>query len=268
MSAKLLLHHHRYTFGYDTGSAYIPPQPGVTWIKQQEVHYEKLPVQTAKGITFSYLPDSLANRAEPDPALLDKTYRRRYFFGFTPAGREEINGIAFGLLSENRKNHKYNIRDTLVTRGLNIELHPMSLLFGFFLPYIGEIGKPNYSYERYLQESAPEWETKMYGVNLSLLHIGSRRIYGLNIAPTMTVVDEMHGLTITPIVNYAMVQQGTMISLYNNSKRSRGFQLGLINTSRDHRGLQIGLWNTNAKRRLPFINWQLKAADSSLQQRD
>jgi hypothetical protein len=42
-----------------------------------------------------------------------------------------------------------------------------------------------------------------------------------------------------------------------------GMQLGILNLAEELRGFQIGLWNRNARRALPFINWQFRASSKA-----
>ncbi|UYQ91388.1 hypothetical protein MKQ68_14940 [Chitinophaga horti] len=257
-----LLKFYDFRFVKDTGSNYIPGRAAYTWDKDgNRIEYEALPRLTRSGIDTSFVPHGISIREyslTPDPSLRDTIYRKRNVFGFTPGKREEINGLSFGFWTRNRKNKKYKVRDSLVTRGVNIELQPLVLVGLFVWPYLSVDPDETDTFEKYVEEGQYKWESKIYGFNVSLLNGGPRRIYGINLSATITSADEIHGLTISPIVNWSYIQKGTAIALVNRAFKTRGFQLGLFNKSFDHRGLQIGLWNRNAKRGLPIINWQLK----------
>lgn len=58
--------------------------------------------------------------------------------------------------------------------------------------------------------------------------------------------------------NESLKMNGVQIGVFNRSKELKGIQIGLINRSKKFKGFQLGLWNVNAKRKLPFINWNFK----------
>jgi hypothetical protein len=192
---------------------------------------------------------------------LDSTYSRRYLVWYTPCKVEEINGIAlsFGLVTENNKNSAINLRDSLLIRGLNVQVNPLSaLLIPYFLlnPILdGE--HPDSS--SYYEQHRHQWRTKIHGINLGVNTLESVRIAGLNFTGAITRVEEVHGISVSGISNFAYVMNGLSVSaIRNRATRANGLQIGLYNRAASLRGIQIGLWNVNAKRRLPFLNWQFR----------
>jgi hypothetical protein len=256
---SLNMRFYQFLFEKDTANNYIPGLPKTTFVHGRETKYELLPSFTRVGIKKNIEPDSISRYQyvkTPNPDKIDSTYRVRKVFGFTPTKVEEINGFSIGFSTRNDKNRRYHMRDTLITRGVNIELNPIALIGPIALVYtprrFGESNYPNYR-----DTLAAEWQGKNKGLNISLASVHDRIIEGVNLTATFTVVNELHGLSISALNNSAYVINGMAVSLVNDCLKSRGFQLGLFNRSRDHRGLQIGLWNVNGKRKLPFINWQL-----------
>ncbi|WP_295121383.1 hypothetical protein [uncultured Chitinophaga sp.] len=251
---------YQFIFEKDTSGNYIPGLPKTTFVHGRETHYELLPSFTRTGIKKNIEPDSISRYQyvkTPNPVNIDSTYRVRKVFGFTPTKVEEINGLSFGFSTKNDKNRRYHVRDTLITRGINIELNPIAIIGPIALVYSPRrFSETSYAY--YRDTLAATWEAKNKGLNISLANVHDRIIEGVNLTATFTVVNELHGLHISALTNSAYVIEGVAVSLLNDCVKSRGFQLGLVNRSRNHRGLQIGLWNVNGKRKLPLINWQLK----------
>ncbi len=225
--------------------------------------YELVPHLTAQGIDLLFEESGKtyyfygAGMTKPDRSKMDDTYDTKNFIWFTPCNVEEINGLAIGLYTKNIKNSEYNERDSLIIRGLAIELNLLSI-FGLMNPRLN--GPYPDSIDFYFKEIKTDWQVKVYGVNISLVNtINEMEIRGLNITPILTVIDEIHGVSISGVNNFCYILNGVSIAgLRNRAMIAKGIQIGLFNKSTDMRGIQIGLWNTNGKRSLPLINWQFK----------
>jgi hypothetical protein len=158
-----------------------------------------------------------------------------------------------------RNNRKFNERDSLIIRGICLELNPFQI-FNLINPYL--TGPYPDSVNIYNEAIKKDWQVKIYGINISLLTtINEMQIRGLNITGAFTVVDEIHGVSISGLNNFCYILDGISIAaLRNRAMTARGIQIGLFNKATDLRGFQIGLWNVNGKRSLPFINWQFRPA--------
>lgn len=225
--------------------------------------YELVPHLTAQGINLLFEENGRtyyfygSGMTKPDRSKMDYIYRKKKFIWYTPSKVEEINGLAIGLYTKNIKNSVFNERDSLVVRGLALELNPFAV-FSLMNPRFN--GPYPDSVNIYFEKLKKDWQVKVNGVNISLVNtINEMEIRGLNITPMLTVIDEVHGVSISGINNFSYILHGVSIAgIRNRAMITKGVQIGLFNKSTDLRGIQIGLWNTNAKRSLPIINWQFK----------
>jgi len=225
--------------------------------------YELVPHMTAQGIKLLFEEDGRTyyfyggGLTKPDRSKMDSTYNTRNVFWFTPCKVEEINGIALGFHAKNNKNEMFNERDSLIIRGLNLEINPFAI-FALLNPQLtGPYADSIDFYNEYIKK---DWQVKVFGVNLSLMTtINEMEIRGLNLTGLFTVVDEIHGITISGLNNFSYKMNGISIAgIRNRATFAKGIQIGLFNKSNDLRGFQFGLWNINGRRSLPFINWQFK----------
>lgn len=231
--------------------------------------YELVPHLTAQGVDLLFEESGRtyyfygAGMTKPDRSKMDNTYDKKNFIWFTPCNVEEINGIAIGLYTKNIKNREFNERDSLIVRGLSLEINPFSILAILFTSFDGPY--PD-SINIYYEKIKNDWEVKINGVNISLVNtINEMEIRGFNFTPLVTVIDEVHGVTISGLNNFCYILNGVSIAgLRNRATIAKGLQIGLFNKSTDMRGIQIGLWNTNAKRSLPLINWQFRPKKNKL----
>ena len=226
--------------------------------------YELVPHLTAQGITLLFEESGRpylfygAGMTKPDRTTFDGTYNTKNVIWFTPCRVEEINGLAIGLHTKNNKNREFNERDSLIVRGLAIEINPFSI-FGLMNPKFN--GPYPDSIDIYYENLKKDWQVKVHGVNISLVNtISEMELRGLNITPLLTVIDEIHGFSFSGINNFCYVLNGISIAgLRNRATIAKGVQIGLFNKATDLRGIQIGLWNINGRRSLPFFNWQFKS---------
>lgn len=194
---------------------------------------------------------------KPDRSKMDDSYDKKNIFWLTPCTVEEINGIAIGLHAKNIKNQEFNERDSLIIRGLNLEINP----FAVFSLMNSQLNGPYPdSLNFYNENISKDWQVKMHGVRISAVNtINEMRIKGFNLTGLITVVDEIQGVTISGINNFSYIMKGVSIAgIRNRSTFAKGVQIALFNQSTDLRGFQFGLWNINGRRSLPFINWQFK----------
>lgn len=222
--------------------------------------YELVPHLTAQGVGSLYEEQGRAyffyggGLTKPDRSQMDQTYSVQNVLGLTPTKVEKINGIAFGFYTENIKNDPYNEPDSLVVNGLNLEFNPMAAFPVFWGPWKGPYAD---SIELYNTQLKPRIENRINGVSIGISTINETRFAGLNVVGGITVIDEIHGVSIAGVSNFAYKLKGVSIAaLKNRATEAKGVQIGLINKATDMRGIQIGLWNTNGRRSLPFINWQ------------
>lgn len=106
------------------------------------------------------------------------------------------------------------------------------------------------------------------GLSIALYSLAND-LNGFSIHAAYNSAQNLRGLHISGIGNYANRSVGINVGLYNKSANMTGLQLGLINKSTHIKGLQIGLFNysdtvkglqigfinRNAKRVLPFLNF-------------
>lgn len=151
----------------------------------------------------------------------------------------------------------FDERDSLIIRGLNIQINPFAI-FAIMNPQLN--GPYPDSIDLYNELINKDWQAKIHGVNISVVNTFSEmRIKGFNLTGLITVVDEIHGISISGINNFSYIMNGVSIAgIRNRATMAKGVQIGLFNKSTDLRGFQFGLWNINGKRSLPFINWQFK----------
>lgn len=100
-------------------------------------------------------------------------------------------------------------------------------------------------------------ETNFNGLNISAFS-ATNKCNGVSIAPVFNGSVVSNGLQIGSLANYSARGNGVQIGISNVSDDLHGIQIGLFNKTENQRGIQLGLWNRNAKRSLPFINWQFK----------
>ncbi len=267
-----------FIFFKDTGDCSLKS----IWIRifsKDTTKYELVPYLTLQGVNLLYERNgdtyyfmgveeikSDSTDKEKSNSEKDTVYIVRNFVWFTPSKVNEINGLSIGLQPVNTKNTDKGV-DSLIIRGINISLGPYLMV----IPYI-VIGDINNIFQinrfldtNYFKNFNMNWETKIYGMNLSLvLTSGFENIYGieivgLNITGFYSVSGEIKGVSISGWGNEYYLLKGVSIAGFRNKGVIvRGLQIGLFNKVDDLRGIQIGLWNKNGKRSLPFINWQFK----------
>ena len=233
--------------------------------------YELVPHLTAQGVNLLYEESGLtyyfygAGMLIPDRSKMDDTYNKKNVFGFTPCKVEEINGFALGLHTKNTKNQIFNERDSLLVRGLSLEINPFSIFSIASTRLNGPYADSLHIYNSVIKK---DWQVKIKGVHISAINtINEMVLHGLNITGVFTVIDEIHGVSISGLNNFCYVLKGVSIAgLRNRATMAKGLQIGLYNKATDLRGFQIGLWNSNGKRSLPLINWQFKANKKKMKQ--
>lgn len=224
--------------------------------------YELVPHLTAQGVNLLFEENGKSyyfyggGMEKPDLSEVDTTYTAKTFLWFTPCNVERIDGIALGLFAENIKNDRYNIKDSLLINGINIEINPFAL-FAIMNPYVNGV-KPD-SIDFYRNQLKKEIGLTVNGLNLGIVMIRDAKVSGINLSGSKTVLGEMDGLNLSGISSFSYILRGISIAgLYNRATDAKGLQIGLYNKATDMKGIQIGLWNVNGRRALPFFNWQFK----------
>lgn len=249
-----------FIFAKDTTHCRIESRWGKIFTNVDE-DYELAPHLTAQGINLLYEEMGRTfyfyggGMMRPDRSKMDTTYDVRHGFWFTPCHVEKINGIALGLSAENIKNSPYYEKDSLVINGLNVEINPFAIFMLMNPHFVGPLPDSIEIYNEFLKKDI---ETTINGLNVSLVNtINEARLNGVSISSCITLVDEIHGFSLSGISNFAYRFNGVSIAaFYNRATVAKGLQIGLVNKATKLRGFQIGLWNTNGRRSLPFINWQ------------
>ena len=259
---KYSFDNYDFIFKQDT-TKYFISSAWVVIYNNDPTKYELVAHMTAQGINRLFEDSGRtyyfygSGMTKPDRSKMDDTYDKKNVIWFTPCKVEEINGIALGLHAKNSKNKMFNERDSLIIRGLNLEINP----FAIFSLMTSRLNGPYPdSLNIYNDNIKKDWQVKINGVNFSLLMtINEMRISGFNFTGLITVVDEIHGVTISGINNFSYIMNGISIAgLRNRATFAKGIQIALFNKSTDLRGFQFGLWNINGRRSLPLINWQFK----------
>ena len=216
-------------------------------------------VYEQNGFTYYYQGGAIDI---PDTSKISRTYKKRNGIWLTPCEVEEINGLAVGMYTKNLKNRDFGERDTLLVRGLALELNFFAL-FSLMNPKLNGPFPDSLSF--FAQTLSNDWQVKVNGVSISLVNnINEMTVRGMSLSSAITAVDRIYGLSVAGINNFCYVLKGLQLAgLRNRAGVARGLQLGLFNKATDLRGIQIGLWNMNGKRSLPFINWQFSSKKSS-----
>ncbi|WP_299441534.1 hypothetical protein [uncultured Aquimarina sp.] len=196
-------------------------------------------------------------------------------FSFSPihSNVSQVNGLVVGIGHyENKKIEHQRIN------GVNVEaLHIMPLLIvplRIDIPinsiYMGLIYNERSDFY-FLEDYERDTYLSMNGFNLSVGgFIGGANLNGLNIslgsmtneangvsiAPVINTSKVFNGLQISALANFSDTGKGMQLGISNVSENLKGIQIGVFNKTVDQRGFQFGLWNRNARRSLPFINWQ------------
>lgn len=204
-------------------------------------------------------------------SILEKTK----LFSLSPIHSDitNVNGLVMGLGHyENKKIQHQRIN------GVNIDIiHPAPLVlmtFGLEVPFrllpIGLIyidGTGVHVLDRSNDEVKLSMNglnisaggfyegTNFNGLNISLVSI-VKKLNGFSTAPVVNSSELFNGIQLAAIANLTEKGNGMKIAISNVAGKFKGVQVGLFNKSVDQRGFQFGLWNRNARRSLPFINWQ------------
>lgn len=260
---KYSFDNYNFIFKRDTAN-YSFPSNWVAIYNNDSLKYELVAHLTEQGINTLFEDNGRTyyfygkGMTKLDRSKIDTTFNQKNIFWFTPCNIEKINGVAIGFYTKNWKNDKYNLRDTLIINGLNLEINP----FGFIAIFNPERLNGPYpdSLSYYYKTVSKDWRVKVRGVNISLTNtINEMRIKGFNLTGLFTAVDEINGVTISGFKNFSYLMNGVSIAgIQNRATLAKGVQIGLFNKATDMIGFQFGLWNENGKRSLPFVNWQFK----------
>lgn len=196
-------------------------------------------------------------------------------FSFSPMSPKLglVNGFVFGVGHFDGPKIKMQ-----QINGLNLEASPLCLAlvsFGLNIPFEGlVVGINDKTLHRTSFKGTSEPTilvinglnistggfmagAEVNGINISVL-TAINNMNGLSVNASVIGTETFNGVCIAGIANISENGNGLQIAISNVSRTHNGVQIGLFNYSKKLRGVQIGLWNTNGKRKLPFINWQLK----------
>ncbi len=198
-------------------------------------------------------------------------------FSFSPIHSDisQVNGLVLGVGHYANKNIEHQR-----INGINIDvIHPAPLLlmtFGLEIPFkllpvgltyknstgVHVLDSNNESKKVKLSMNGLNLSvggfyegTDFSGLNLSLISIVNS-LSGVSLAPIVNGSEVFNGVQVSALANISASGNGLQVAISNVAGKFNGIQVGLFNKSIDQRGFQFGLWNRNARRSLPFINWQ------------
>ncbi len=128
---KYSFDNYEFIFKKDTINYYLQSDWVVIY-DNDPMKYELVAHMTAQGIDALFEENGItyffygSGMIKPDRSTIDDTYDKKNIFWYTPCKVEEINGIALGLHAKNIKNRIFNERDSLIIRGVNFEINPVS----------------------------------------------------------------------------------------------------------------------------------------------
>ncbi|WP_028981748.1 LA_2272 family surface repeat-containing protein [Sporocytophaga myxococcoides] len=256
------IHFDNYKFQYikDSSNCRIESQFIKVYSNDPKI-YEVVPYQTSQGIDYLYEENGITYyywgciSFKPIQKEENKIYKKKKGIWYTPCEVDEVAGVAFGIMTDNIKNIGFDEKDSLIVKGVAIEINPFAMIW---LTNFLEKFPHEDSLEYYNNIIANKWETSINGLNISALgSVLEAKINGVNIGGGNTMVNELNGFSISGISNFSYSMKGVCIAaVRNRSTVGKGLQIALVNKCKHYKGVQIGLWNINGKRSLPLINWQ------------
>lgn len=192
----------------------------------------------------------------------DNRYVRRFPIWFNPSRANEIDGISIsGFISP------YLFKaDSLKIRGINIGIEPTWVFAAPFI-VVGALTSPfNKHINKVRVDSLNQTDSAKSLVKITGLNIGicgstiiDNNVNGLSLNVIGAEGNLHNGVSITLGANAFYKFNGISIAgLMNTSEKGSVVQISLFNYCTDCIGLQIGLWNKMGKRRLPFLNINLR----------
>ena len=174
---------------------------------------------------------------------------KKYVAWYSPSQATDVYGMMFEMFPKEYPEYLPN------TYGIDLNISPIGALF--FMSAAPYLIIPNMSMDK---TYSPDMYKKICGLQIALLNFDPSIIYGLDINAVMSMGDsKVTGISFSTLQNNHETVNGLSLAiLSNNSQYCNGVQIGLFNTCANLRGFQIGLWNKNAKRSLPFINWNFR----------
>ncbi|MCC1483216.1 LA_2272 family surface repeat-containing protein [Winogradskyella immobilis] len=185
-------------------------------------------------------------------SIIDKdSLKIKNIVGFSPSKTNSINGLTI--------KYWYDLDYSVKTNGLELDVNPLNIFF----PFLAAV-----HFSEILKEGPPSDDInnintvtfdKINGIRLGLASLEPATVNGLEVNMSGSFETLLNGVSVTPLVNKHYKVNGIGVGILGNADTQvSGMQIGLFNTCRKLRGIQLGLWNKNAKRSLPFINWQFK----------
>ena len=202
---------------------------------------------------------------------LRKHYTRNVAFTTPVSKNTTINGLAIGVMAE-----PLGQADVLDINGLNVELGPLGLTFGWAYTLFGTFYAPfnkrdiagglTFAIDNpHIFPQAPNgYATHIRGISVSAGGLmDDTHFSGLSLNGILSGPDRVDGLEITGLMNMHYDFKGLMIAgLRNKTTTGTGVQIALINTCKSGRVVQFGLINRIGKRTLPFMNFSFKKQQS------
>lgn len=179
-----------------------------------------------------------------------------YVFWLLPSSKDNIYGIAFGIVGSETVCNSSNIKKS---HGINIQIIGQ----GFFIP----MNRYAFSYRTNLMTDNSFmvkninnvlFKAKHNGILISCFGTMTDITNGISISFLSSMGYYMNGIGINLLSSKYTKINGLSFAFSNEAYSVRGAQIGFINKTNKLKGFQFGFWNVNSKRRLPIINWSFK----------
>ena len=179
-----------------------------------------------------------------------------YVFRFLPSTKDNIYGIAFGIVGSETV---CNFPNTKNSHGINIQIIGQGLFIPLNRNAFGY--KTNFMTDSsYMVKNINDvlFKAKHNGLLISGFGTMTDITNGISISFLSSMGYYMNGISINLLSSKYTNVNGLSIAINNEAYKVNGIQIGLINRTNKLKGFQFGIWNVNSKRRLPFINWNFK----------
>lgn len=187
----------------------------------------------------------------------------RNFVSITPVGKTaRINGLAIGLAAR-----PWVDADSLEVNGLNIELNPISPVFGIHAIMSAPVAIFKRGDDELINSDSfpPPYANRPSTVNGLTVSSGiwpGTNLNGVSMSLSASFANTSDGLEVSGIMNMHYRFNGVIIALLRNKTTiGKGVQIGLFNSCREGRLLQIGLLNRIGNRVTPIVNLRLNRKD-------
>ncbi|OJJ13883.1 hypothetical protein BKI52_45225 [marine bacterium AO1-C] len=184
-----------------------------------------------------------------------------------------IYGLSLGLYSvddEQRSTNTFGFKLEVPGLGIFLPLGPLSMVAKDSVAFLKKMTKPvsENIYGLSISATGTLCDCKTNGMAIGGIAQYNRQVNGFSLSLFMNNAQKHNGAQFS-MTNNSFVLNGSQLGYINKAHQLRGAQFGLVNVSintiglqvgvvnysKKLKGIQIGLWNINAKRQLPFINW-------------